>query len=113
MRDCDPGSDAYCAVDLVILGRGYHSSTELLISEHHELSAHGWTDSNADTGEESAADSPGHKLHLTYATASGDLDGIDQGWIKRPRPIALALSRSIFDGTAALSLMVEIGSQGS
>ena len=45
----------------------------------------GWTGANADTGQQRAADSPGHKLRLTYAPAAGDLQGIDLGWIKRSR----------------------------
>src|SRR5437588_437944 len=38
-------------------------------------------------GLQSAANSPGHKLRLTYATAVGDLREVVLGIIKRPWPI--------------------------
>jgi hypothetical protein len=69
----------------------------------------GWTGADADSGEQRAADSPGHKLRVTYATAYGDLKGIDLGWIKRSRKLTLALSRAIFDHAAAMSMLLEVG----
>ena len=66
-RQCDPGVSAYCAVQLVVYDRDYRTSNDFLLSERAELHAHGWTGANGDVGTESAADSPGHKLHLTYA----------------------------------------------
>ena len=47
---------------------------------------------------------------MTYATAYGDLKGIDLGWIKRSRTITLALSRALFDRASAMSVMLEVGS---
>ena len=108
-QQCDPGSSAYCAIELVVYDRQYHNSNDLLLSERAELHAHGWTGANGDTGEESAADSPGHKLHLTYATAGSDLDGLIFHWIQRPWPIWSALSHSIFDQAPALSMLLEAG----
>ncbi len=108
-RQCDPGANAYCAIELVVYDREYATSNDFLLSERKALHAHGWTGANGDTGEESAADSPGHKLHLTYATANGDLDGLIFHWIQRPWPIWSALSSSIFDHAPALSLMLENG----
>jgi hypothetical protein len=108
--ECDPGTNAYCGVQFVLYDRRYANSEALLKAERDALHAHGWTDANADIGPESAADSPGHKLHLTYATAGGELDGIDFGWIKRPRRVTLALSNSIFAHTPALSMLLEIDS---
>ena len=107
---CDRGANAFCAVQLVIVNRRFRSSTDLLKGEHRLLLQSGWTGANGDTGEEHAADSPGHKLRVTYATADGDLKGIDLGWIKRPRQITLALSRALFDRVPALSVMFEVGS---
>ena len=106
---CDPGANAFCAVQLVVYDRNYTTSNDFLLSERRELHAHGWTGANGDTGEESAADSPGHRLHLTYATANGDLDGLIFHWIQRPWPIWSALSNSIWDQAPALSLMLEDG----
>jgi hypothetical protein len=108
-QQCDPGASAYCAVELVVYDHGYRNSDDLLLSEREALHAHGWTGANGDTGTESAADSPGHKLHLTYATAGGDLQGLIFHWIRRPWPIWSALSSSIFDHAPALSLVLEAG----
>ena len=108
-QQCDPGASAYCAVELVVYDRAYRTSDDFLHSERQALHAHGWTGANGDTGTESAADSPGHKLHLTYATAGGDLQGLDFHWISRPWPIWAALSNSIWDQAPALSLTLEAG----
>ncbi len=107
-RQCDKGKAAYCAVEIVLVGRLYKSSQDLLGVERERLVTLGWMREGADTGNEHAADSPGHKLRVTYATAIGDLTGIDLGWIKRPRRITLALSRAVFQRTAALSMMLEL-----
>ena len=109
-RQCDKGHSAYCAIQLVLVERTFTDNYEFLLAERGWLHDHGWTGANGDTALESAADSPGHKLHLTYATADGELQGWDQNWIKRPSPIVHALSRSIFDGVPALSMMVELDS---
>ncbi len=108
-KECDSGSTAYCAVELVIADPMYKTSEDLLKGEHDRLRAAGWSGANADTGEEHAADSPGRKLRLTYATAFGDLLGVDKHWIQRPRTIQLALSHALFDRSPALSLMLEQG----
>ena len=76
--------------------RGYRSSDGAAAPSTSRLLKLGWSGADARHGDEHAADSPGHKLRLTYATAVGDLQGIDLGWIHRPRTIALALSRAIF-----------------
>ena len=113
VTQCDPGAAAYCGVQFVVLNHRYRDSEEFLKSESALLHAHGWTDANADIGPETAADSPGHKLHLTYATAFGELDGIDFGWIKRPRNITIALSNSVFAHTPALAMLLEVDSGAS
>jgi hypothetical protein len=82
----------------------------LLDSEHRHLLKLGWSGAAPDTGEQRAAESPGHKLRVTYATAFGDLLGWDRGWIKRPWPIVMALDRAMFNRASALSLMLEVGS---
>ena len=106
---CDHGSRAFCAVDLVVTDRDYASSDVLARDEAKVLSKHGWSPSHGDTGLQSAANSPGHKLRLTFATASGDLREIDLGTINRPWPITYALSNSMFDRAAAMSMMLETG----
>ncbi|MGH2869600.1 MAG: hypothetical protein ACRDNK_18795 [Solirubrobacteraceae bacterium] len=110
VRRCDRGANAFCAVQMVIADSHYRNSTELLIGERHYLQGLGWTVSNADTGDEHAADSPGHTLRLTYATAALDLKDVDLGWVQRAGSIAHALSRAMFARQSALSLMLETGS---
>jgi hypothetical protein len=109
-RRCDRGANPYCAVQLVVVGGRYHTSMRLLTEEQNHLASLGWTQTDGDAGDESAADSPGHKLRLTYATASDDLKGVDLGWIKRSRRITMALSQVMFARAPALSLMLETGS---
>lgn len=109
VQRCDKGANAYCAEQLVVVGARYRTSIDLLKSEQDHLLKLGWSLVNGDTGSERAAESPGHKLRLTYATAYGDLTGIDLGWIKRAHPIALALSRTLFSQTSAISMMLEVG----
>ena len=75
----------------------------------HALRKTGWSLADGDTSTETAANSPGHKLRLTYSTAADDLQQIDLGQIARPRPITLALSNSMFDRAAAMSMMLEVG----
>ncbi len=110
VRRCDRGANPYCAVQLVLVGPAYRSSAALLSGERRRLLSLGWGPGNGDTGDERAADSPGHTLRLTYATAALDLKDIDLGWIRRSRLIATALSQELFTRTPALSLMLETGS---
>ena len=110
VRRCDAGANAYCSVQLVIADPQFANSTDLLRSERRHLKALGWTTANADNGDEHAADSPHHRLHLLYATAALDLKGLDLGWIQRAPVITRTLSRTMFDRTSALSLMLETGS---
>ncbi len=107
---CDKGVGAFCGLQLVVVGRGFRNSNELLKHEHLHLKALGWTGANADIGGEWAADSPGHKLHLTFATADTDLQGTELGWIKRTRTIQLTLSRQLFARVPSLSMVLEEGS---
>jgi hypothetical protein len=108
-RQCDPGANAYCAIDLVIVDTRYSSSMDLLQSEKHWLKSHHWTGTGGDASQERAADSPGHKLRVTYATAQDELLDNDLGWIQRPRAITLALSQTVFNRTSALAVMLEPG----
>jgi hypothetical protein len=107
---CDRGANAFCAVQLVVVDPRLGGSTELMRSERKVLERRGWSISDGDISDEKSAESPGHKLRLTYATASGDLKGIDLGWIRRSRVVALALSRTMFARASAISLMLETGS---
>lgn len=108
--DCDPGADAYCGVQLVVYDRDYRSSDDLMHAQRDLLHKHGWTDVNALVGPETAADSPGHKLHLTYATAGDELSVIEFKWVKRSKAMQHVLSQSIFDGTPALGMLLEFDS---
>ncbi len=109
LKQCDIGANAFCAWLLVVVDRRYPSGHSLSQAEHLLLQSHGWSSSDADTGEERAADSPGHKLRVSFSAAYGDLKGIDLGWISRPRPFALSLSRVLFDHLPAISVMLEEG----
>jgi hypothetical protein len=109
VRTCDQGARAFCTIQLVVLDHRYESSDLLALDESHQLRNSGWSLADGDTAEETAANSPGHKLRLTFSTAIGDLRQIDLGQIDRARPITLALSSSIFDRTPAISMMLEVG----
>jgi hypothetical protein len=106
-RDCDLGAKAYCAVEFVVVDPNYTDSYQLLIDERTQLLKSGWFGNRGDTGDESAVDSPDHHLRLTYAMASKDLQAMDLGWIQRAWPMWLALSRTMYARSAALSMMLE------
>ena len=108
-RQCDTGANAFCAIQAVIVDPRYTSSGAFVEGEHRHLHSLGWTTSAGDDGDEVAADSPGHKVRVTYATVWGDLIGIDEKWIKRPWPIWAALTQSMFKGMPAMSVMLEVG----
>lgn len=108
-RRCDDGTNSFCSVDLVVSNRHYNSSDVLARDESHLLRKSGWSLADGDTGLQSAANSPGHKFRLTYTTASGDLQAIVLGYINRPWPITYALSNSMFDRAAAMSMRLEVG----
>ncbi|HWF56015.1 MAG TPA: hypothetical protein VG223_15360 [Solirubrobacteraceae bacterium] len=112
IRVCDPGASAYCAFDLVVTNSRFHTSQQFLHSERQQLHALGWTGAYAPNGDEHTVDSPGGKLHLTYATGNLDLQGIELGWIKRAHAVALELSKTIFDRTPTLSMLLQFGSTG-
>jgi hypothetical protein len=109
-KQCDRGTNAYCAIEAVVAAHGYGSSGALVAAERRRLQALGWSTMAGDNGNERAAESPRDRVRVTYATGSGDLVGWDEGWIKRPRSIALTLSRLMFQGTPAMSVMLEVGS---
>ena len=110
VRSCDPGANANCAFQLVVENPRFRTSQEFLDAQRRRLRELGWTGAYAPNGDEHAVDSPGGRLHLIYATPDGDLIGIDFGWIKRRRSIALALSHAIFAHTPTLSMLVQLGS---
>jgi hypothetical protein len=111
-RRCDRGAHPYCALDLVLsapAGR-YVSSGALMRAETDRLRRAGWSQTGGDTIHETAAESPGHRLRVTYAQGSEDLLSIEQRRIQRSPPIARALSRELFARAPALSLMLQAGS---
>jgi hypothetical protein len=109
IRQCDRGASAFCALELVVVDPRLSSSGALVERERRVLRAHGWYQAVGDTGLEHAADSPGHRLRVTYGTALADLTGVGVGWIKRPHRFALALSRQVFARRPAMSVMLETG----
>jgi hypothetical protein len=108
-RQCDAGANAFCAVQAVIVDKQANSSGALVKAEQDRLNKLGWTTSAGDDGNEVAANSPGHKLRVTYATALNDMIGLDEKWIKRPWPIWAGLSQSLYNQTPAMSILLEVG----
>ncbi len=106
---CDKGSDAYCAVEMVVRGASYPNSRSLALAEKLILKQRRWSKVNAPVGLELAADSPGDRLRVTYAGAGAELQAIDLGWIQRSRQISLALSREIFNHRAAMAILLQLG----
>jgi hypothetical protein len=109
VRACDSGSRAFCSIELVVTDPRYKSSDNLAHDESKHLRKAGWSLADGDTSTESSANSPGHKLRLTYSTAADDLQQIDLGQITRSRNVVLALSSSMFDRAAAMSMILEVG----
>jgi hypothetical protein len=110
VRSCDRGVHPYCAIQVVIVGDRYSSSAELRASYAQQLAKLGWTTAKGPDGNETAADSPGHELRLTFATAYEDLLGVDSNWIQRTAAISHSLSNTMFDRSPALSIMLVRGS---
>jgi hypothetical protein len=110
IRQCDLGSQAYCAVEMVIVDPHLHTSWDLVNAETRLLSKRRWTFEDASNGDEHAAQSPGDKMRVTWATAYGDLQGIDLGWIQRSHRLTSALAEALFHRGAAMSVMLEVGS---
>jgi hypothetical protein len=110
VRQCNGGSNAYCAIELVVLGPRYRSSRALVLAERDRLRAQGWIGASPTTGDQLANESPNNRLRVTYATAFEDLKGADLGWIKRSWPIISALDETLFSRAAAMSVLLEIGS---
>lgn len=108
-RVCNRGGNAYCALELVVEGRGYASSRDLQRAERRLLKRRGWKKVNAPVGQELAADAPGDRLRVTYAAANMELEAIDLGWVKRSRPITLALSHEIFAHQPAMAVLLQLG----
>jgi len=106
---CDRGSNPFCSIQAVVVDRSFASSGALVVSEDHILHRLGWKSSAGDDGDEAAADSPGQKLRITFATGIDDLIGIDEHWITRAFSVEQALDQTMFKRTPAMSIMVELG----
>src|SRR5579875_2621684 len=85
VQQCDEGANAYCAIELAVYNRHYGNADDLFGAEKKLLHHDHWTDANGLVGPESAADSPGHKLHLTYATAGSELYSTAEHYVTRPK----------------------------
>jgi hypothetical protein len=110
VRQCNSGSNAYCAIELVVLGPGYSSSRALVLAERDRLRSRGWIGASPTTGDQLANESPNNKLRVTYSTAFEDLKGVDLGWITRSWPTISALDGTLFNRAVAMSVLLEIGS---
>ncbi len=93
VRSCDRGANPYCALQVVIVGDRYpHLAGAAHRLRRRSCSSWAGPPPRAPTATETAADSPGHELRLTFATAYEDLLAIDLGWIQRTAPISHSLS---------------------
>ena len=110
VRSCDRGVHPYCAIQVVVVGDRYASSAALRAAYAQQLAKLGWTTAKGPDGNETAADSPGHQLRLTFATAYEDLLGVDSNWVQRTAEVSHALSNTMFNRSPALSLMLVKGS---
>jgi len=110
VRSCDPGVHPYCSLQVVIVGDRHQTSEALRKTYGANLLKLGWTTTKGPDGNETAADSPGHELRLTFATAYEDLLGVDSKWIQRTAAISHSLSSAMFDRAPALSIMLLRGS---
>ncbi|MFL5822222.1 MAG: hypothetical protein ACJ764_02145 [Solirubrobacteraceae bacterium] len=108
-RRCDEGTHVFCALDMVIVAPSFHSAQDLMTEQRRRLRSLGWELQQTEVGQEQSAVSPGQKFRLIYATAAGDLLAVDQGWVDRPRLIAVALAHTLFDRLPALSLRLQAG----
>lgn len=106
---CDKGSNAYCALELVLTDSRFSSSRDMQRAERRLLKRHRWSQVNAPVGQELAADSPRGRLRVTYAAANLELQAADLGWVRRPRSIVLTLSRALFDHTTAMAVVLQAG----
>lgn len=109
IRACDGGANAYCGLELVVVGHGYRSPDALLAGESKLLRRLHWHHANADTALERAADSPADRLRVTYATTKGELTSIELGWVHRRPAFAVALAHTLFGRQPALAMVVEEG----
>jgi hypothetical protein len=108
-KQCDTGSNPYCAVEAVVVNHRYTSSGAFVASEDRLLKQLRWRSNAGDDGDEVARNSPDQKLRLTFATALNDLVAIDEHWIKRAWPIEWTLDQTMFARTPAMSVMMEAG----
>ncbi len=110
VRSCDRGVHAYCSLQVVIAGERYRTSRALRNAYGANLLKLGWTTTKGPDGNETAADSPGHEVRLTFATAYEDLLGVDSNWIQRTPAISHSLSAAMFQRTPTLSVLLLRGS---
>lgn len=106
---CDQGANAYCALELVLTDGRFSNSQDMQRAERHLLKQRRWSEVNAPVGQELAADSPRGRLRVTYAAANLELQAADLGWIRRPRSIVLTLSRTLFNHTTAMAVVLQAG----
>ena len=106
---CDSGSNPYCAWELVVAGAGYRNSNALFEAEHRLLLSRHWSGADGDIGSQHAADSPGHRLRVTYANPVDELTGTGIFGVRRSQAIQLALSNAVFAHTPVISMLLEVG----
>lgn len=94
-----------------MVDHNYKSARDFVVAERNLLKRRGWSTVAPPTADELAAESPGHQLRITYASAYGDLKGIDLGWMQRSLAVRHSLGEQLFAGAPAISALVQSGSQ--
>jgi hypothetical protein len=108
-RVCDSGSSPYCAWELVVAAAGYRDSNALFEAEHRLLLSRHWSGADGDIATQHAADSPGHRLRVTYANPVDELTGTGIFGVRRSDAVQLALSNAVFSHTPVISMLLEVG----
>ena len=109
LRTCDPGSHAFCGVQLVVSDHRFSSSGALVTGEARKLQHLGWTLQEGEIDQERTALSPNGRLRIIYASAPQELLALDFGWTVRTPALISSLDRTMLDRKPGMMLVLEAG----
>jgi len=111
VRQCNQGTNAYCAIEFVVVNKRIANSWGLVAKERRALAQRGWNATHANNGDEHAATSPGDKLRVTIVTpgfvATNFVDSVPDSHV-RARLIASRDEFAIPPGTIARAIAFAI-----